>query len=514
MDLVLISPYSRPDPASADSKIPRLLEKRFLDLGHGAQLLTRTRVPIIKFCERPTPGLMETLRGEREKWENYMSSMTAKTDRATDASEAVSVDTEKTLVESVAGTASTSAAPDEVISANEEDSHEDLVHMYRRAIKDGWYDDSERTLIEQFTQLVDQHRDDPDSTQLLEARQKLKDLPDVLKAYRRKQGFQAARLEFPKLGVGNHCDINFSNHLALHNTLLLRCYCHCDPRVRDMVLFVKAWAKRRKINSPYHGTLSSYGYVLMVLHYLVNVATPPVVPNLQLSWKPPRQGSWEAPREDTIVDGYDVRFWRSEVEIKAAAAKGLLTSNKESVGSLLRGFFGYFAHQGSHIQWGGFSWGMDVLSLRTRGGLLSKQSKGWVAAKTDTMESAVPGQDIKAIRQRYLFAIEDPFEHEHNIARTVVHHGIVAIRDEFRRTFAMIQRVGKGAGVVEELFAEAEDRTDLQRKRVSPTKIPSKEQTGGQSQINTVREEKREHSSQNVSVEPDIITDANTSVMA
>ena len=48
-----------------------------------------------------------------------------------------------------------------------------------------------------------------------------------------------------------------------------------------MGIFVKVWAKARKINTPYHGTLSSYGYVLMVLHYLMNVAKPPVIPNLQ-----------------------------------------------------------------------------------------------------------------------------------------------------------------------------------------------------------------------------------------
>jgi terminal uridylyltransferase len=75
-----------------------------------------------------------------------------------------------------------------------------------------------------------------------------------------------------------------------------------------------------------------------------------------------------------------------ELEIKKLAASGLLTHNKESVGSLLRGFFEYFAHQGNHVICGGFSWGIDVLSLRTHGGILSKQLKGWVAAKTEITE--------------------------------------------------------------------------------------------------------------------------------
>ena len=60
---------------------------------------------------------------------------------------------------------------------------------------------------------------------------------------------------------------------------------------------MKVWAKRRRINSPYRGTLSSCelfwvlqarqltrnvdGFTLMVLYFLVHVKQPPVLPNLQ-----------------------------------------------------------------------------------------------------------------------------------------------------------------------------------------------------------------------------------------
>ena len=36
-------------------------------------------------------------------------------------------------------------------------------------------------------------------------------------------------LDFTTTGAGVQCDINFSAHLALHNTALLRCYSHTDP---------------------------------------------------------------------------------------------------------------------------------------------------------------------------------------------------------------------------------------------------------------------------------------------
>lgn len=125
----------------------------------------------------------------------------------------------------------------------------------------------------------------------------------------------------PGLPLGIACDIGFENRLALENTRLLMCYAMIDPtRVRTMVLFreyplmiacssgvdrsipscvssqsleqtavrifhsilnLAHQSSRRKINSPYKGTLSSYGYVLLVIYFLVHVKNPPVLPNLQ-----------------------------------------------------------------------------------------------------------------------------------------------------------------------------------------------------------------------------------------
>lgn len=274
-------------------------------------------------------------------------------------------------------------------------------------------------------------------------------------------------LEFPKDGAGTQCDINFSAHLALQNTLLLRCYSHTDPRVRPIILFVKHWAKARGINSGYRGTMSSYGYVLMVLHYLVNIAEPPVCPNLQ-QIRPPNSDPQAA-----VCKGYNVFFWRNEQEIIHMAMNGQLTRNKQSIGELLRGFFEYYAQSGqlSTVSGKGFDWGRDVLSLRSAGGLVTKQSKGWTGAKTVyqaqesvdagstavTAEQATAAEEVsktanqggkdaavKEVRLRYLCAIEDPFELEHNVARTVTHNGIVSIRDELRRGWRVIQAAGQG----------------------------------------------------------------------
>ncbi|CUS11037.1 unnamed protein product [Tuber aestivum] len=85
-------------------------------------------------------------------------------------------------------------------------------------------------------------------------------------------------------------DIGFNQDLGVHNTRTLQTHSRCDPRVKQMVLFIKAsesckldtitcqwWTKRRHINSPYRGTVPSYRYELMIIHFLITVVDHPVL---------------------------------------------------------------------------------------------------------------------------------------------------------------------------------------------------------------------------------------------
>jgi terminal uridylyltransferase len=357
-----------------------------------------------------------------------------------------------------------------------------LITDYEHALKTGVYKNNDRLVIEQYVAFLK-------TINTLNQNFNVNSIangvsPDIISAVRilpdpsatsadKPRDRYKDHLEFPKTDIGIQCDINFSAHLAIHNTLLLRCYSHCDPRVKLMILFVKNWAKLRGINTPYRGSLSSYGYVLMVLHYLVNIAQPFVCPNLQeINRDPPSHLSPAEIEARTTCNGCDVRFWRNEFEIKNLADRKMLNHNHDSVGFLLRGFFEYYAQNGdmTTVKHRGFDWGREVLSLRTRGGILSKQIKGWVGAKT-TIETNVVApptpstikpaastdettpqtpkpqpqrlEETKEIRHRYLFAIEDPFELTHNVARTVTHNGIVAIRDEFRRAWRILRNIDK-----------------------------------------------------------------------
>lgn len=389
-----------------ENDLPRALEKKFLQEGFGARLLTRTRVPIIKVCQTPAPDFLDKLREEREKWdllpeEKKYPHLHQDDEAENDATRAAEVKTQELQNTVAVQLASTNTSVTPVTKADNSSNCS------------GAAEDKEKAeVIAADSQAILQSKREQSKTWTRE----------------RKPG----PLDFPNQGVGIQCDINFFNPLGLHNTQLLRCYSLCDPRVRPMVLFVKSWGKQRKINSSYSGTLSSYGFVLMVLHYLVNVAQPPVLPNLQMKWRPP--GCVPAGATATEVDGHKVDFWRNEHEIVKAVRQGQMSSNKESLGALLAGFFQYYSSMGQGPQ---FRWTQQVLSLRSDRGIISKDAKGWVKAVTEEGEG-------KRIQHRYLFCIEDPFELTHNVARTVTHNGIVAIRDEFRRAYRILHSIGNG----------------------------------------------------------------------
>eukprot|EP01125_Pyxidicula_operculata_P006986 TRINITY_DN2390_c0_g1_i2.p1 TRINITY_DN2390_c0_g1~~TRINITY_DN2390_c0_g1_i2.p1 ORF type:complete len:379 (+),score=60.65 TRINITY_DN2390_c0_g1_i2:2-1138(+) len=58
----------------------------------------------------------------------------------------------------------------------------------------------------------------------------------------------------PEMNIA--CDICVNNDLALRNTKLLGTYMSIDERARKLALFIKYWAKKRKISDTYEGVLS------------------------------------------------------------------------------------------------------------------------------------------------------------------------------------------------------------------------------------------------------------------
>ncbi|GAA5856178.1 hypothetical protein JCM9279_000927 [Rhodotorula babjevae] len=217
----------------------------------------------------------------------------------------------------------------------------------------------------------------------------------------------------PACPAGVACDIGFENRLALENTRLLLTYAMVDSRLRTLVLFLKVWTKRRKINNPYRGTLSSYGYVLLVIHFLAHVKQPPVLPNLQRLPLPDA-----TPLDDLTYDGHDIAFF-DDVD---ALPSVFQTLNTDSAGELLIDFFRYWSKE--------FNYAHQVVSIRSDKGTVQKVAKGWHTDFEFDPELIV--------RDQHKLCIEDPFQLDYNVARTVTRDGLYTIRGEFMRAFRIL----------------------------------------------------------------------------
>eukprot|EP01080_Neovahlkampfia_damariscottae_P007745 gene7745-12215_t len=195
------------------------------------------------------------------------------------------------------------------------------------------------------------------------------------------------------------CDICVNNLLAVHNTQLLKSYSLFDERFKQLVYIVKYWSKLRNLNEPYQGTLSSYAYVLLIIHYLQNL-NERVLPNLQ------DFNEFNSMKPNTIVvDEYDCTFFKDIFKIEKS-------KNKELTSQLLTGFFKYYAYQ--------FDYSNKVVSIKKSN--LTKEEKKW----TNSQE------------QRNYFCIEDPFESDFDVGRCVTIDGLELLKNEFIRAFVLL----------------------------------------------------------------------------
>lgn len=77
------------------------------------------------------------------------------------------------------------------------------------------------------------------------------------------------------------CDINVDNHIGIRNSWLLRCYSELDPRIREFIYVVKKFAKAADLNDASGGSLSTYSWLLLSIHFLQTGVKPAVLPIVQ-----------------------------------------------------------------------------------------------------------------------------------------------------------------------------------------------------------------------------------------
>lgn len=243
------------------------------------------------------------------------------------------------------------------------------------------------------------------------------------------------------------CDICVDNRLAIRNTLLLRTYSLIDPRMRQLAYVVKTWAKKRKINNPAERTLSSYGYILLVIHYLQHLDQP-MLPPLQAlppTWAGDRISSQESddPAEDLPVvlvqsnnEGAQQNtyfyadpqssYFASKERMAQAMEKlsAFAKTNTDSLAELMIGFFWTMAFH--------FDWRRHVIGIRDAH-LVTKESKA--------------SEDSWKLHQR--MAIEDPFETSYDVAHVVRDREFRIIREEFVRAYAVLTTASADQNLIE-----------------------------------------------------------------
>uniref|UniRef100_A0AC34GCS2 PAP-associated domain-containing protein n=1 Tax=Panagrolaimus sp. ES5 TaxID=591445 RepID=A0AC34GCS2_9BILA len=102
---------------------------------------------------------------------------------------------------------------------------------------------------------------------------------------------------------------------------------------RPLVTVIKEWAKQNDINDSTRSTFTSYSLVLMVLHYL-QILKEPVLPSLQHLYPKRFHGKNDI---RTLNLSHPLEEISSESNFKG--------TNISSLGTLLIGFFDYYAHQ-------------------------------------------------------------------------------------------------------------------------------------------------------------------------
>jgi terminal uridylyltransferase len=388
-------------------QLPRLFENLLLRDGCGAQLLSHAKVPILKVCQSPSAYQLENFREWRKNWDAKVAKRVSHPDQKT-------VNNPEPEVES--NTSDPVSRPSTGFDSGRPPTRVDSSHTNDDAPA-STADGSKTLDIQGNNGAINMQGPSPKPSARISHRGKK--LP---------RGRPTRLSSFPSDGVGIQCDINFTGLVAIRHTTLLKCYLACDPRVRPMMLFVKIWAKRRNINSAYQGTLSSTGWSLLVLHFLINVAQPPVLPNLHIDF---------GPQQILIVNGRSISL-DNEKGCAEAAAAGLLTRNTSELGVLLRNFFVYYGWHGRAGRLpGGFDWASSVVAIRLKGGLMAKAQKLWTTTSTAQADGV-------AARKKYPLAIESPFEPDQNVAGAVDPRGCYAIRGEFLRACQILWDVGRG----------------------------------------------------------------------
>ncbi|KAG0318830.1 hypothetical protein BGZ97_003211 [Linnemannia gamsii] len=132
-------------------------------------------------------------------------------------------------------------------------------------------------------------------------------------------------------GHGIRCDMSINQPMGVFNSQLIHAYQRIDPRFLTIWFGLRTLADKHGILGGSTGYLSSYALTMMLIVFLQDVTTPPILPKLQ-------QQSTDR-MISRMIDGYDCAFDKEPRNYTALAAR-----NTKLAGQLLTEFCMYFGY--------------------------------------------------------------------------------------------------------------------------------------------------------------------------
>ena len=209
-------------------------------------------------------------------------------------------------------------------------------------------------------------------------------------------------------GIDYEGDISVKS-IASHNTKLLKFYSDFDERCKILGIFLKFIMKEKKLASNQNGFISSYAYVIMIIHYLQQVKGAShsrlccltsylVLPLLQNS----KESFFPTPRDSVThiegIEGSD--FWfNSDI---AQLNETFPIQNKSSVTELWVDFVDYYTNR--------FDYDNHVIQVRSHCFIMYNFYTVFQIRQLEPMTK-------KSKKFENKFSIEDPFELERDLGR-------------------------------------------------------------------------------------------------
>lgn len=198
-----------------------------------------------------------------------------------------------------------------------------------------------------------------------------------------------ARIPIVKLCFDKALDVDLSCHnpTPLLNTRLLKAYSALDPRIRDLGIAIKLWAKGAGLCDATKSNLSSYSFTLLVLYFMQ------VHADVQLP----------------VLSTEEIAAFPEQEAFERAMVAASTWCCTLSLPELMSRFFAFYSNSDSY----GFSWGTEVVSVRC----------GSRRAISDSVFAKLRGKHARRIH------IEDPYQTERNL-----HAPLGEIEEEQLRT--------------------------------------------------------------------------------